>query len=63
MSRIINQETCISCGICESECPSTAITSNDGVYNVDKTICNDCPHKTGQSCCEENCPSDSITKE
>ena len=41
MAYKINDE-CISCGACESECPTNAISAGDGKYQIDADVCIDC---------------------
>lgn len=48
-------ETCISCGACESECPTGAISAGDSQYNIDPDVCIDC------GACESVCPTQSIS--
>ncbi|MGI6562142.1 MAG: DUF362 domain-containing protein [Clostridia bacterium] len=43
-------EDCISCGACESECPSSAISEGDGIYVIDPDECIDC------GSCADVCP-------
>ena len=33
---------CISCGVCESECPLGAISEGDGAYVIDADTCSGC---------------------
>lgn len=33
---------CISCGACESECPTSCISAGDGIYVIDESACIDC---------------------
>lgn len=49
MAFFINDD-CISCGLCESECPVEAITEGDGKYIIDSELCTDCGN------CAEVCP-------
>ncbi len=51
MAYIINDE-CISCGACEADCPTAAITKGDDKYVIDETLCTDC------GCCADTCPVD-----
>jgi len=46
------QDTCISCGACEPECPVEAISEGDGKYVVDAEKCIDC------GACANVCPVD-----
>ncbi len=48
-------DTCISCGACESECPTGAISAGDEQYIIDAETCIDC------GACEPVCPSESIS--
>jgi ferredoxin len=55
MSMLILEE-CISCGACEPECPSSAITAGDSIYVIDAALCTECEgvHDTPQ--CITICP-------
>jgi ferredoxin len=50
MAYLINDE-CISCGACEAECPSNAISEGDGKYVIDAAACIDC------GACADVCPT------
>lgn len=50
-------DTCISCGACEPECPTSAISAGDTQYNIDPDQCIDC------GACVPVCPTDSISQE
>ncbi|MDD5062847.1 MAG: 4Fe-4S binding protein [Candidatus Marinimicrobia bacterium] len=54
MSYCIDQETCVSCGDCVSECPREAISENGGVFTIDPNRCNDC------GVCAPACPVGAI---
>ncbi len=43
-------EDCISCGACESECPSNAIKEGDTQFVIDPAKCEECGK------CAEVCP-------
>ncbi len=43
-------EDCISCGACESECPTGAIKEGDTTFVIDPDKCEDCGK------CAEVCP-------
>jgi ferredoxin len=47
-------DACISCGACESECPTGAISAGDTQYNIDPEVCIDC------GACEPVCPVQAI---
>ncbi|HHU17194.1 MAG: DUF362 domain-containing protein [Anaerovoracaceae bacterium] len=47
-------DSCISCGACESECPTEAISAGDSQYEIDADKCIDC------GACVDACPTDSI---
>ncbi|MGI6546378.1 MAG: DUF362 domain-containing protein [Fastidiosipilaceae bacterium] len=48
-------ESCISCGACESECPTNAISAGDSQYEIDANTCIDC------GACEAVCPVGAIS--
>lgn len=47
-------DACISCGSCEGECPTGAISSGDTQYVIDAATCIDC------GACESVCPTQAI---
>ena len=53
MAHFINEE-CISCGACESECPTNAISEGDGKFVIDAATCIDC------AACVDVCPVGAI---
>ena len=56
MAYVIN-DSCISCGSCESECPVDAISAGDDHYVIDADLCIDC------GACAGACPVDAINPE
>jgi MinD superfamily P-loop ATPase len=55
---VIDQNACVSCGICRELCRFDAIRVNgDGFYEVDFFACEGC------GVCKEFCPADAITME
>ena len=54
MAYIINDD-CINCGVCESECPTSAISAGDDKYVITAGDCTDC------GVCAESCPVDAIS--
>ena len=56
MSYLIYDD-CISCGNCEGECPSGAISEGDGKYEIDADTCMDC------GSCAGACPAGAISQE
>ncbi len=54
MAYTISDE-CISCGVCESECPTNAISEGDSYYVIDPDTCIDC------GACEPVCPTSAIS--
>lgn len=53
MAYVITDE-CVSCGTCESECPSEAISQGDDRYVIDPDACVDC------GSCADACPTEAI---
>lgn len=53
MAYVIDVKTCISCGACELECPTEAISAEEGMYVIDPDRCIEC------GACFNVCPTDS----
>lgn len=51
----IDQDVCISCGLCKDNCRFDAITYNEGQYLIEKNICEGC------GVCEFVCPVKAIS--
>jgi ferredoxin len=49
-------DECISCGFCEEECPSMAISEGDGCYVIDPTKCTECLGSWPTQQCNDVCP-------
>ena len=50
----VEEEECIACGCCESECPTGAIRERGSVYQVDPDECIGC------MTCMDACPTGAI---
>lgn len=59
MSLLINDE-CINCDVCEPECPNSAITQGDEIYEIDPSLCTECVGHFDEPQCIEVCPVDCI---
>ncbi|MBM3240447.1 YfhL family 4Fe-4S dicluster ferredoxin [Candidatus Poribacteria bacterium] len=59
MAMLITDE-CISCGVCESECPNEAISEGDEYYEIDPERCTQCVGAFDKPQCAEVCPVDCI---
>lgn len=59
MSMIISNE-CISCDVCEPECPNGAISHSDTVYMVNPAKCTECIGHYDAPQCIPVCPIDCI---
>ncbi len=57
MATLITEE-CISCGACEDECPTQAISLGEEIFVIDPERCTECTgfHDTQQ--CADACPVD-----
>lgn len=62
MSLLINDE-CINCDVCEPECPNSAISQGDEIYEIDPNLCTECVGHFDQPQCIEVCPVDCIIKD
>lgn len=56
MAYVIN-DTCISCGTCEGECPVNAISAGDGKYVINAEECISC------GTCAGVCPQEAISED
>ena len=57
MATLITDE-CINCGVCEPECPNTAITEGEDFYEIEADLCTECVGFHGEEACQEVCPVD-----
>ena len=61
MATLITDE-CINCGVCEPECPNTAIDDGDSAgidyFYIDPALCTECVGFHGEEACQEVCPVD-----
>ena len=55
---ILITEECISCHACEPECPNTAITLGDEIYEIDPALCTECVGFSDTPACAYVCPID-----
>jgi ferredoxin len=57
MATMITEE-CINCGVCEAECPNSAISEGAQNFQIDPALCTECVafHATEQ--CAAVCPVD-----
>lgn len=59
MSLMITDE-CINCDVCEPECPNSAISQGDEIYEIDPNLCTECVGHYDEPQCIEVCPVDCI---
>ena len=59
MSLLITDE-CINCDVCEPECPNSAISQGDEIYEIDMNLCTECVGHFDEPQCIEVCPVDCI---
>ena len=62
MANRIVVDDCTSCGACEPECPTQAISAGDDPYVIDPAKCDECASTGGESACIAVCPTDCIVK-
>ncbi|PHS32442.1 MAG: ferredoxin [Methylophaga sp.] len=62
MSLFITDE-CINCDVCEPECPNSAITQGDEIYEIDMALCTECVGHFDEPQCVEVCPVDCIPED
>jgi ferredoxin len=59
MALIITDE-CINCDVCEPECPNSAISQGEEIYEIDPSLCTECVGHYNEPQCIEVCPVDCI---
>lgn len=62
MSLFITDE-CINCDVCEPECPNSAITQGEEIYEIAPELCTECVGHFDEPQCVEVCPVDCIPKD
>jgi len=62
MSLFITDE-CINCDVCEPECPNSAITQGEEIYEIAPELCTECVGHFDTPQCVEVCPVDCIPKD
>ena len=62
MAMLITDE-CISCGVCEGECPNAAISPGDTIFVINPDLCTECIGFYDEPQCVEVCPVDAIIKD
>jgi ferredoxin len=53
-------DECLSCGVCEPECPNQAISMGDVHFVIDPDRCTECVGFFDQPQCVSVCPNESI---
>ena len=53
-------DTCINCDVCEPECPNTAITPGEEIYEIDPQRCTECVGHFDTPQCQQVCPVECI---
>ncbi|MDN5291879.1 MAG: hypothetical protein PWQ06_2118 [Anaerophaga sp.] len=59
MALLINED-CISCGVCEAECPNDAISEGDSIFVIDPDRCTECVGFHDEPQCIDVCPVECI---
>ena len=59
MALIITDE-CINCDVCEPECPNSAISQGEEIYQINPSLCTECVGHYNEPQCVEVCPVDCI---
>lgn len=59
MALFITDE-CINCDVCEPECPNSAISEGEEIYEIDPALCTECVGHYDEPQCQQVCPVDCI---
>ena len=49
-------EDCIVCGACKPECPNSAITAGETIYEINPELCTECVGYFDEPQCKTVCP-------
>ncbi len=58
MAMYIVEELCTSCGDCEPDCPTAAISKKKGLYVINASLCTECEDHYDDPKCVDMCPVD-----
>ena len=53
-------DSCINCDMCEPECPNSAISMGNNVYEIDANRCTECVGHYDAPTCVAVCPIDVV---
>jgi len=53
-------DSCINCDMCEPECPNSAISMGNNVYEIDANRCTECVGHYDAPTCVAECPIDVV---
>ncbi len=53
-------DECINCDVCEPECPNSAISPGDEIYEIEPTLCTECVGHYDEPQCVDVCPVECI---
>lgn len=56
-------DECINCDVCEPECPNSAISPGEEIYEINPDLCTECVGHYDSPQCQEVCPVDCIPKD
>ncbi|GGY10172.1 YfhL family 4Fe-4S dicluster ferredoxin [Paludibacterium paludis] len=59
MALMITDE-CINCDVCEPECPNSAISQGEEIYEINPDLCTQCVGHYDEPQCQQVCPVDCI---
>lgn len=57
---LIIVDDCINCDVCEPECPNSAISPGDEIYEIDPHLCTECVGHYDEPQCQQVCPVNCI---
>jgi len=60
---LVITDECVNCGVCEPECPNSAISEGDDIYIIEAAKCTECVGHFDEPQCVEVCPVDCIPKD